>query len=256
MKLEKGKDPEFNNFEIVSLRILTRLTFHEDIDEEIIDLLREMELEYYSLLKKYEITEERINIDDKTTLLKFNENFLVNIVKAIGRYWQSSQKSHLAPISYLRMDLDDFSKINNRYGHDMGDKILVAVAQVLKRYSRPTDYLFRFGGEEFDIVLPVTNLKGAEAYVKKVMKGIRDISIMSETGENVTITASVGISHFMMNFKKNLNMIQDKIISYYRIVQREADYACYNSKYCGKDRYSFYDPEIDYKKIMIEYSSR
>lgn len=257
---DNGKIPDrqqLTNFEMISLQILSRLTMQDDIDEEIIDRLREMGLEYYSLLKKYEIIEARANLDEKTTLLKYNEVFLINIIKAISRYWQSAKKSHVIPISYLRMDLDDFSKVNNLYGHDMGDRVLIEVASLLKKLSRPTDYLFRYGGEEFDIVLPVTDREGAMMYSQKVLEGIRGIAIPMHDGiSEIRITASMGISSFEIDFQKLLLIVPDQVMGYYRSAQKEADYACYEAKYLGKNRSCVFEPGKDYESIMRAYGSR
>lgn len=258
MEIRKEGNLEINNFEITALKILTRLTLQENIDEEIIDLMRELQLEYYMLMKKYEVLEERVNIDTKTNLLKYNEAYLVNIVKAISRYLQASQKTHNLSISYIRLDLDDFSKINNRYGHDVGDKVLVAVSETLRKLSRPTDYLFRFGGEEFDIVLPVTPIEGAEVFVKKVMDSINNLKIPVDNDDNsfINITGSFGISHIKIDFDTLKVVDQEEIIKLYNKVQKEADYACYHAKYSGKNCYKIYDPSIDYKQIMKEYSEK
>lgn len=245
-----------SNFEVLSLNILSRLTIQDNIDEEIIDTLRNMGMEYYTLLKKYEVVDKRANLDEKTALLKFNETFLVNIVKAMSRYWAASKKSHIQPMSYLRMDLDDFSRINNRYGHDVGDKVLIEVANVLKKLTRPTDYLFRFGGEEFDIVLPVTDVDGAKVCSDKILAGIREISVPVDKKRKIHVTASVGISAFDIDFQKLVSIVSSDVMVFYRKAQKEADNACYEAKYLGKDRYCVYSAEKDYKAIMRAYSSR
>ncbi len=254
------KDPikkrkALNDFEVIALKILSHLALQDNIDEDVIDLLREIQMEHYTLLKKYEILEERINIDNKTSLLKYNENLLVNIVKAISRYWQSSRKSTLLPISYLRMDLDDFSKVNNIYGHAAGDLVLVAVAKVMKKVSRPTDYLFRFGGEEFDIVLPVTDLEGASKYAHKLLANIRKIRVPARLGETIKITASVGGSTFNINYTAGGQIFSKDILKMYHTVQKQADCACYHAKSMGKDQFCGYKKGINYEKIMAEYGA-
>jgi diguanylate cyclase (GGDEF)-like protein len=246
------KDREFGNFQITALKILTRLTLQENIDDMIIEHLRELGLEYDSVMKKYEMS----NIDYKTSLLKYNEDFLVNIVKTISRYWQGSQKTHVIPISYIRVDLDDFSKINNRYGHDAGDLVLAKVAETLKKAVRPTDYVFRFGGEEFDIVLPVTPLEGAAVFIDRAIKAIRKIDLTINTCEKIGVTASMGLSYFEIDFSYLKKIMPDEIILLYRRAQKQADCACYQAKFNGKDRYRVYDSEADYSTIMREYSSR
>ncbi len=255
MIIEKKKKRGLSDFEVIALKILSRLALQDNIDENVIELLREMQLEHYSLLKKYEILEERINIDNKTTLLKYNESLLVNIVKTISRFWQTGRNSSVLPISYLRLDLDDFRKVNNIYGHAAGDEVLVAVAKVMKKVSRPTDYLFRFGGEEFDIVLPVTELEGASNYAKKLLNGIRKIKIAVKTGNPMKITGSIGIGMLHFKYNDGSPIISRDIVKMYHKVQKQADCACYDAKSRGKDQFRIYKEGVNYKKIMLEYGN-
>jgi diguanylate cyclase (GGDEF)-like protein len=244
-----------SDFEVIALKILSHLALQDNIDEEVISLMREIQMEHYTLLKKYEVLEERINVDNKTSLLKYNETLLVNIVKAISRYWQSSTKCDLLPISYLRLDLDDFSKVNNIYGHEAGDQVLIAVAKAMKKVSRPTDYLFRFGGEEFDIVLPVTDMDGANNYAQKLMTNIRKIRIPVSTGGFIKITASIGGSTFNINYTAGCQIFSKDILKMYHKVQKQADCACYHAKSMGKDQFCGFKKGINYEKIMEKYGS-
>ncbi len=244
-----------SQFGIISCQIFTRLIMNDNVDENIIEKLRRLEMEYDSILKKNGILEERVNIDDKTSLLKYNEDFLVNIIKTASRYVEN-KRDDIMDISYLRVDLDDFSKINNRYGHDVGDEVLVTVSKVMKEASRPTDYLFRFGGEEFDIVLPSTPLKGAIVYVEKLLARFRDISVACKQ-DKVKVSASIGISHFEVDLsdcKEHIDINAD-VIEYYHKAQKEADNACYKVKLDGKDDYSVYNSTIDYDLVRKTYSA-
>jgi diguanylate cyclase len=258
--MQRGDDnPEnsdIDHFEIAALKILTRLTFSDNIDDEIIESLRDMELEYDSLMKKYLISEEKANIDAKTTLLKYNEEFLVNIVKTLSRYWQSSQKHVTFPISYIRLDLDDFSRINNTHGHDAGDRVLQALGQALKKVSRPTDYLFRFGGEEFDVVLPLTPLDGAEIYLQKLIREIREIRVPLPEGNCIGVTASIGLTIFDLDFAILKQVFPDYVVGLYQNAQKQADQACYEAKWLGKDRYCIWREGVDYAAIQKDYGSR
>lgn len=241
-------------FGIISCQIFTRLIMNDNVDDTIIEKLRRLEMEYDSILKKNGILEERVNIDDKTSLLKYNEEFLVNIIKTASRYVEN-KRYNIMDISYLRIDLDDFSKINNRYGHDVGDEVLVAVSKIMKDASRPTDYLFRFGGEEFDIVLPSTPLEGAKIYTEKLLAGFRSLSFFVDKKE-VKVSASIGISHFEVDLAecKGHDHVDIDAMEYYHIVQKEADNACYSAKLGGKDRCAVYDSEVDYDQIRKEYT--
>ncbi len=253
MKNKKNKERELSEFSITTLEIMGRLILQDNVDDTIIDNLRKLELIYDSLYKKYLIMEERVNIDDKTSLLKYNENFLVNIVKTASRYWQHQQLKSLMDISYLRVDLDDFSLINNRYGHAVGDTVLKAVSHAMKEVSRPTDYLFRFGGEEFDIVLPATPREGAEVYARKLLEAIRDVRICNDEGQCVQVTSSMGLDSFQVDLGDTF-VASQSILDYYHDAQKHADYACYDAKLQGKDRYAIYSKSLDYKDIMLQYS--
>ncbi len=253
MKNEEENKRELTEFSLTTLQILGRLILQDNVDEDIIDNLRKLELIYDNLLRKYIIIQEKVNIDDKTTLLKYNEDFLVNIVKTASRYYQHQKSRSMMNISYLRIDLDDFSSINNIYGHDIGDAVLKDVSSKMKQVSRPTDYLFRFGGEEFDIVLPATPLEGAQVYAEKLLKAIQAVEISCDSRQ-VTVSASIGIDSFSVDLGDAFVASQE-ILEHYHEAQKHADYACYYAKYQGKARWSVYNPEINYKQIMLEYGA-
>lgn len=255
-KKKKNTVREISKFGMLSLEIMGRLIMSENVDDNIIDLLRDMELEYDSLLKKNEILEERVNIDEKTSLLKYNENFLVNIVKTASRYWEHHIKSHFMSISYLRIDLDDFSMVNNAHGHETGDKVLKAVSESMKKASRPTDYLFRFGGEEFDIVLPATPLDGAEVYTRKLLDSIRKVKVTDDHKHVVPVTASIGLTSFEVDLSSREIFANKNLVKVYHNAQKHSDRACYMAKYDGKDCYRIYDPSVDYEAIMEAYAKR
>lgn len=245
---------EISEFSLTALQIMGRLILQDNVDEDIIDSLRRLELIYDSLYRKYLIMEERVNFDEKTALLKYNEDFLVNIVKTASRYWQQQQSRHLMDISYLRLDLDDFSYINNTYGHEQGDQVLKEISATMKKVSRPTDYLFRFGGEEFDVVLPATPLEGAQVYADKLLHAIGEVKVPCQD-DYIRVSASIGIDSFMVDLGESYIASQE-ILDRYHEAQRHADYACYNAKYSGKSRWSVYNARLDYQRIMQEYGER
>ena len=218
------------------LKIMTTLLEKGVAEEDIMEYLREIEMEYFSLLDKLSATEELSNIDTKTSLLKYNPDYLRNIVKTATRYREVQALGDDFFISYLRLDIDDFSKINNTYGHEFGDKILKAIADIIRSVIRPTDYAIRFGGEEFDIILPYTNMKGAEEVGKKVLKKIRAKKLRYKK-ETVGVTASIGVSQLSNT-------------------QVFADNACYDAKNSGKNTVRAYDSEKDYDAIRKEYAAK
>jgi len=86
------------------------------------------------------------------------------------------------PFAILMIDIDYFKSINDTYGHDVGDKALVSFATLLKEQSRNIDILGRYGGEEFIVLLPQTNLQEAKVFAQRIIETCRDIHINTPQG--------------------------------------------------------------------------
>lgn len=99
------------------------------------------------------------------------------------------------PFGLLMMDIDHFKKFNDTYGHLLGDRVLVNVANVLKKAIREGDVLMRYGGEEFMIILPGASLKDSEAIAEKVRRLVDDYSIHHQ-GSTLSVTISVGFTAY------------------------------------------------------------
>ena len=106
---------------------------------------------------------------------------------------QSRYERYNKVFCLLMCDIDFFKKINDQYGHDMGDFILKGVSQLLKRKCRKVDYLSRWGGEEFLIVLPETNLEGGAKAAESIRKSIEKEKYKFNNQE-ISITMSFGVS--------------------------------------------------------------
>jgi diguanylate cyclase (GGDEF)-like protein len=105
-----------------------------------------------------------------------------------GRYG-----THLA---LVLVDVDDFKRINDRHGHQFGDRVLQAVAGVLSTSVRELDVAGRFGGEEFAIVLPGTAAPGAARVAEHVRRALTELDLTTPDGEAVPVTASFGVADF------------------------------------------------------------
>lgn len=102
-------------------------------------------------------------------------------------------------LALLFLDVDDFKKgINDRYGHTAGDKVLKAIAATLTKQVRETDFLARWGGEEFVIICPETEQDGAIMLAEKIRKVIEESEFFVD-GEKLRITVSIGIANFIPN---------------------------------------------------------
>jgi diguanylate cyclase (GGDEF)-like protein len=92
------------------------------------------------------------------------------------------------------VDLDRFKEINDTRGHLVGDKVLERVAEVLLESTRPTDSVFRYGGDEFIVVLPDTGIDDATLVSENLNKYLRDCSMMDLALSRGFQTASIGVS--------------------------------------------------------------
>ncbi|HKJ04655.1 MAG TPA: sensor domain-containing diguanylate cyclase [Geopsychrobacteraceae bacterium] len=125
------------------------------------------------------------------------------------------------PLSFVLIDLDHFKKVNDSFGHETGDLILKRVASILSRFSRQTDMVSRFGGEEFLMILPGTEVAGAEVISQKIRRTLDEFD--SESGLP-NVTASFGVTQWRTSEPE------------FRDTLRRADKALYEAKDNGRNR--------------------
>jgi diguanylate cyclase (GGDEF)-like protein len=247
------KKGDNSSFDLNLIRLMTHLYNRENFSDEVIDLFRELDMEYKSLLKKNIALEEMANTDAKTGLLKYRDDYLLMILKTASRYVDSAPDD-IYTLACVRFDIDDFTAINNRYGHDIGDIVLNDLAGVLKKYSRPTDYVIRYGGEEFDVILPATERAGVNVYMDKIFNAVDGLKY-NINGLEFGITVSAGISFLSIENSRLKKISPEEINREYLLIQKLADNALYHAKLCGKHQYRFFSDTIDYCSIRERYSS-
>lgn len=130
-------------------------------------------------------------------------------------------KRHRSPLSLLVIDVDDFKKINDEWGHKTGDKVLKKIVAELAEVNRQTDLTFRYGGEEFVVLLNETALDGAAVIGERIRQAIENSEI-KVAGETLSVTASIGAANLKPTDNKD------------RLFQR-ADKALYQAKKSGKN---------------------
>lgn len=128
--------------------------------------------------------------------------------------------------SIAMIDIDYFKTINDNYGHQAGDLMLVKLAQMLVSKLRPYDHLFRYGGEEFLICLPGTDIKEAKSILERMRQDIVTLDFMVN-GMVIPVTASFGLTSIGME-----SCIEDYI--------EHADEALYAAKAAGRNRVEVY----------------
>ncbi len=98
--------------------------------------------------------------------------------------------------SLIFIDLDHFKYVNDTYGHLMGSKLLSEIGEAIKEKCRMIDLAFRYGGDEFVVLLPQTSKENALSVARRLHKLIRETAWLKEPGLNVNITASVGVASY------------------------------------------------------------
>jgi len=165
----------------------------------------------------------RIAVTDGLTKL-YNHRYLINsLIKEINRAERYSRK-----LSIIMMDIDYFKKINDNFGHLFGDAVLKKVGDIIKENIRKVDIAGRYGGEEFLIILPETNIFPAYSLAERIRKGVHSYNwnLLSEFKEKITITISGGVAE-----------LDDE--NYLRLLKK-ADTMLYKAKDNGRNRIEGY----------------
>lgn len=131
-------------------------------------------------------------------------------------------RRNLHPLSLLMIDIDHFKSINDNYGHAKGDEVLKAVAQTLKSQLRNIDMVFRYGGEEFLVVLSYTGLDAAAIVGERLRHAILDLQCL-DAGQPIAVSISLGCASLLPG-ESSESML------------RRADGALYSAKREGRNR--------------------
>ncbi|WP_216362479.1 GGDEF domain-containing protein [Bowmanella denitrificans] len=143
------------------------------------------------------------------------------LMEALDEKFAEFKRYH-HPTSLMIFDLDHFKQVNDRFGHIAGDKVLTAMVKLCKKQLRQQDLLCRYGGEEFAVLLPNTDLEEATQLAERLRKTIGQYDYHKELGQAYSITVSAGVSALC---------IKDKIES---LIKR-ADDGLYQAKASGRN---------------------
>ncbi len=140
------------------------------------------------------------------------------------------QRRHKRSMCLMMIDADHFKRINDNFGHQVGDAVLMRLADVCRVFFRGTDKLGRFGGEEFITMLPDTGLGPAVDVATRLLDKVRALEVLTDGGETVRVTVSIGIAE-----------VSDRDEDIDDVVKR-ADAALYDAKRQGRDRIAVASP--------------
>jgi diguanylate cyclase (GGDEF)-like protein len=145
------------------------------------------------------------------------------MLKVLDNEWTRSLR-YKSPLSIAIIDLDNFKKVNDTYGHQIGDKVLMNLASVVKKVCRTTDTASRYGGEEFLLILAETEVEGAMQIAERIRKEFASLKF-NKGGMEFSVTLSCGVA----------GLDVEKISSPSALIQI-ADQALYRAKKGGRNR--------------------
>ena len=153
----------------------------------------------------------------------YNRHHLLNVLEA--EFCRAERKGH--SIAFMLIDLDHFKKVNDSYGHQAGDTTLQAATQVIGKSIRRSDIAFRYGGEEFLVILPEITLNNARQRAEQLRQAIDELEILFK-GETIHISASIGMAIYPQHGSTG-----DEMLS-------RVDHALYQAKKAGRNKVILY----------------
>jgi len=151
----------------------------------------------------------------------FNRRYFFEVGNPI--FLKSKRKK--ASLAVVMLDIDDFKKINDTYGHKAGDLGIISVQEILEKNLRKSDLFARFGGEEFCILLEDISFENTETLLEKIRKEF-ETNVLESAGKKISFTVSFGVSYGVLDTLDNMISLADK--------------ALYQAKKNGKNRVNVY----------------
>jgi diguanylate cyclase len=190
-RIKADLDLEQLQFLINDMAISTRIMFKNN--QELLEDLNKTRSEATALHDQLQVAKKQAKTDNLTELA--NRKAFFDELEELDRNGSLHSGNH----SLLMLDIDNFKKVNDNYGHLFGDKVIKVVAKVLKNNTKGKDLPARFGGEEFIAFLPDTNRAGAMVVAEIIRKTIADARIINPRNNQVisTVTVSIGFTEIV-----------------------------------------------------------
>jgi diguanylate cyclase (GGDEF)-like protein/PAS domain S-box-containing protein len=170
------------------------------------------------LMRKSERIYQELSITDNLTKLYNQRHFYNQLTIEIDR-----SKRYKNSLSLLMLDVDDFKQYNDNFGHLEGDDVLVRLARVIQRNIRGSDSAYRYGGEEFVVILPEAKGEEAAIVAERIRGDFKKETFFPDEGEKIKVSVSIGVSELLTD--DDLTVLLER-----------ADKRMYKAKKQGKDR--------------------
>ena len=200
---------------------------YEQMNKQLILTKIHLENLTHELEEKNKRLDNLANIDGLTGV--YNHRYFQNVLE------QESKRAtrNNSPLSLLLVDIDHFKKVNDTYGHQVGDFILAEFSKIIQDNIRQYDVLARYGGEEFVVILPETSV--ADAFiVGEKLRALIESTVFQDNREKYRITASFGLAGSIPATEDNFN--KSSLI-------HQADQALYEAKEKGRNKVVGYSPK-------------
>ncbi len=161
---------------------------------------------------------QELSITDGLTNLYNSRHFYSQLQMELDRF-----SRYKRPLTLMLLDIDDFKQYNDTYGHLEGDGVLAKLAEVIKRSLRKTDSAYRYGGEEFVIMLPETSAEQGLITAERIRQEFRDEVFLPDSGRDIHVTVSIGVTQYI--HPESLTAFINR-----------ADKCMYKAKHHGKDQ--------------------
>ena len=188
-------------------------------------------------------TKEKLVITDDLTGI-YNRRYLMHRLKEEVK----RVKRYNYYFSILLFDIDYFKNVNDTFGHLAGDEVLKKITKIVEKQIREVDIFARYGGDEFVLVLPWTDLQGATTLANRLLQVVSDFEIkIIDVEQNIRVTLSIGIATYPED------VAPDDITG----ILQKADKAMYNAKKTGRNRIKrcfdlLHEMELEEKEVSFE----
>lgn len=183
------------------------------------------------MLEQVKASQEQLRIEAQTDALTglYNRRYFHRRANEL----LEKAKTQGVEMAVLAVDLDDFKQVNDEHGHQVGDRVLIQLAELLRKSCRAYDVVARFGGEEFIILLYRTSLDSAHAIAETLRRQVHDISLSESSHMHLSISVSIGVAEVDLN------------VSSIELALHDADTALYQAKGNGRDCVCVYNDASD-----------
>lgn len=167
-----------------------RTNAFEDADLRLLRLLADQAAIAIINARLHQIVHQQARTDPVTELYNRRafDGFLEQEVRRTDRYGH--------PVSLLMIDMNDFKYVNDHFGHPAGDSVLRQIAQLLIQYTRDTDYVCRYGGDEFAVVLTETSLQEAIPIAERLLQAVQSFEAILPDGRRLAVDFCIGIGAY------------------------------------------------------------